>query len=875
MGDTAIRGQVAVADSLIAETIAERFERQAAATPDAPAVLVPERIISYRELNAMAEAVAERIEALYPSGQSAVAVATDDTVLSLAAMLGASKLARIFVPLDMAFPESYLAETITDARASLIIADQETSALANRIKGEAEVVSIDSRDAPATRTTANRRKSAAADAAYILYTSGSTGKAKGVVLSHEFLLRYVNVWSNRFGIGAGDRMSLLFSCNWGTGMHNTFTALLCGACVCPFEIRSKGVSALSKWLNDYGITVLVTTSSLFRTWMTSLGESERFPTLRLIRNSAEPLYREDIARAAAHFDGNCQIVHSLGTTETGTVAIHALAFHSDLEDGVLPVGYAAPGIEIRLETETGDPAQQGEPGEIVLFGRHLALGYWNNPALTDAVFRRDPTDPAVRSYRSGDFGRWRSDGQLEFLGRKDRKVKIRGFTIELYEIERALLRIPEIGDASVIVHEDGHDVSRLVAYAVMRAGQARPSTEDLAGRLAEHLPAHMIPSDMIMMDAFPLTVRGKVDRSALPPPPQRNREGKYRAPHGKAEEALAAIWQEVLNMPEIGTDADFYDLGGTSLQAFLIFARISRVLERDLPPTLMLQTRTIAQQAELISRGTQAQSKGRLVTFRKHGRGLPLFVVHGAFGDIMFVRELVRDLKSNRPVYGLQPPALDGNDKVPRRMEAIAADYLAEIRKVQPNGPYFLAGYSFGGIAALEIAQQLARSGERAAFVALIDTIYDSQYEVAGEDAGSRLGRHLRGIRGRHGFSYLAKRAWKTAKYAMTRIRDRMGEFPNELRCLMRKPVPYEKRASFYRFIYVRATHAYRPKTYFGCITVFAAKGKSDWHRARWSSIALGGLCVYEVPADHFDMVWPPHSSLLASYFDAGLDTQT
>ena len=169
------------------------------------------------------------------------------------------------------------------------------------------------------------------------------------------------------------------------------------------------------------------------------------------------------------------------------------------------------------------------------------------------------------------------------------------------------------------------------------------------------------------------------------------------------------------------------------------------------------------------------------------------------------------------------------------------------------------------------MARQLAQVGERAAFVGLIDTIYDSQYEVAGERAGSRLGRHLRGIRGRRAFSYLAKRAWKTLKYVTRGMRERIGELPNELRCLLRRPIPYEERAAFYRFIYFRASHNYQPRPYAGPITIFSAKGKTEWHRKRWSSIAEGGLSIYEVPAGHFEIVWPPHSALLAQHFDTAL----
>jgi acetoacetyl-CoA synthetase len=237
----------------------------------------------------------------------------------------------------------------------------------------------------------------------------------------------------------------------------------------------------------------------------------------------------------------------------------------------------------------------------------------------------------------------------------------------------------------------------------------------------------------------------------------------------------------------------------------------------------------------------------------------------------MFAREIVRDLRSDRPVYGLQPPPLDGVHALPRTMETIAADYVAEIRKVQPKGPYFLAGYSFGGIAALEMAQQLGLAGERVAFVGLIDTIYDGQYQIAGESAGARVERHLRHMRGLRAPFYVAERLVKTLGYFARVMQETIGELPNELRCRLGKPIPYSKRAPFYRQIFLRAGHRYRPRSYAGMLTMFSAKGRAEWHRKRWSSIALGGLNVYEVPADHFDMVWPPHSRLLAEAFDTAL----
>jgi len=856
-------------------TVAARFERQVRSTPDCPAVRTAERSVTYRELNGSAESIASAIQSHSPGDPSPIALMADDALGCIASMLGAAKAGRIFIPLDLTFPESYLAETIADSGATLILADTATTELAKRVQGSgARVIQIGKEHGGAESHAAEHSVHAQpSEAAYILYTSGSTGKPKGVVLSHEFLIRYVDVWSEAFHIGPGDHMSLLFSCNWGTGMHNTFVALLNGACVCSFDIRSKGVGALSGWLSEVGITILVTTSSLFRTWIASMREGQRFPALRLIRNVSEPLYSEDLARAVPHFGKSCLVVHSFGTTETGTVAIHTLELNTPPDAGILPVGHTAPGIEIRLEDQNGNLAGAGETGEIVLRGRYLALGYWKDPELTSAVFHKDSEDPTLRSYRSGDFGRWRDDGQLEYLGRKDRKVKLRGFTIELYEIERALLRLSEVSDAVVLLHKDDPDGEpRLIAYVVGAKTCPPEILQSIGQRLAIHLPAHMLPSEIIMLESLPLTARGKVDRNALPLPSALGKERAYRAPSSELEWGLAAIWQEVLKIPKIGVEADFYELGGTSLQAFLIFARIATTLGRDLPPTSMVQAPTIGRQAALVRETPSKNDGNKLVPFRTTGRGSPLFIVHGAGGDIMFAREIGKHLKSDRPIYGLQPPPLDGAHRVPRKMQRVAANYLREIRKVQPTGPYCLAGFSFGGSVALEMAHQLTGTGETVVFLGIIDTNYDARYVVAGEKLASRIGRHARELRGQRMLNYLHTRAAKTLNYYYRLAGERIKQLPNELRYLFGRPVPYEERVLFYSRIHFRATRRYSRRPYRGVIAMFVRQGTAEWHRERWLPLALGGLTLHEIPAGHMEMVWPPHSITLAEGFDACLD---
>ena len=336
--------------------------------------------------------------------------------------------------------------------------------------------------------------------------------------------------------------------------------------------------------------------------------------------------------------------------------------------------------------------------------------------------------------------------------------------------------------------------------------------------------------------------------------------------------ALALIRQDVLHFPEVGVDDDFFELGGTSLQAFLIFAWIAKKLGHDLPPTTMVRAPTIARQADLLCRFADFGAP-KLVPFRQTGRRKPLFIVHALFGDVMFVRELVPYLKSDRPLYALQPPPLDGNHSVHRTIEAIAADYLAEIRSLQPTGPYFFAGYSFGGWVAYEMAQKLIRQGETVGFLGMIDTL--SHYRER-ETATPRIGRHIRALHKRtfrEKLSYVRMRATKNLAYGFASARLAASRhLPNGIARRLFRPPLYDLRPDLYNAIYTNAARNYAPQPYAGPIAVFSGKGRSELHKQFWGRLARGGVTVMEIPAGHAEMVWPPYSVLLAESFDACLE---
>ena len=848
-------------------TVAACFQGQAARTPHNIAVKVGEREVTYAELNEIAARIAGAVYAGDKS-ECPVAILMDEGPFLIAAILAVLALGRPFIPLEARLPEARIAAVLSASGASQLLTDSARSQLANRLaSATVEIINVDIVEKEAASFHGVLPTSPYAPAC-IIYTSGSTGKPKGVVISHAHLLRSVTNRTRLFEIRATDRFAYVRSVGSSASINVLLLPLLNGSTLCMFDLHREGLQNLGPWMVAENTTVILLTCSLLRTWVASLAEDFRMPSLRLIGAGSESLYGSDVALAARHLEGDWKIFHYLSSTETSLATSRVMGPNNIPEPGILHVGFPVEEVEISLAPEPETQAQGAS--EIVVRGRYISLGYWNEPELTAAAFTADPLDKTIRTYRTGDLGRWRPDGSLEYLGRKTRKIKLSGYSVEPYEIENALLHIKGVRDAAVIANGAQTD-RHLVAY-VAAGNDAALTQAAVRQHIGATLPRYMMPRHIVIMESFPLTTRGKVDLSALPLPESSNDNRRsYRAPQTEQERVLSSIWQEILQRPLIGIEENFYDLGGTSLQAFVIFARIASALGQDLPPTTMLEAPTIAKQAALLAKTHSIGPIEQLVAFRREGAGPPLFVVHGAYGDIMFAREIVRDLRSSRPVYGLQPPPLDGRHKLPRTMEAIASGYLAEVRKVQPRGPYFLAGYSFGGATALEMAQQLTRCGETVAFLGLIDTSLGGRYEFANEDAVARVGRHLRQMRSKSLLPYVSSRLHKTLSYYTSIAARTVGQLPNELRVLTGRPIPYGKRAEYYQHMFVTANRRYRTKAYDGAIVVFSAKGRSDWHRARWSSVAQRGFSVYEVPADHFDLVWPPHSTLLAQHFDAAL----
>jgi len=372
-------------------------------------------------------------------------------------------------------------------------------------------------------------------------------------------------------------------------------------------------------------------------------------------------------------------------------------------------------------------AAEGGNRELYIGGAGVSRGYLGRPALTRDRFIANAFGEGTL-YKTGDLVRWRPDNELEYLGRDDGQIKIHGQRVELGEIEKQIDALAGVSSAVVLAQPDDAGGHKLHAYVISKSGQPYDFSQLIAA-LARSLPRHMLPSTLTWMERFPMLPNGKLDRRSFPVPQTMPTSTSFQPPSTEVEKKLAAIWKEVLKLNDVGVQDSFYDLGGTSLQGFMIFARIAERLHITLPPATMLKAPTILLQAQLVEQSSDNDDNadGVIVQFRGGGSREPLFFVHDGWGGIMFVRDLAKLLKTDRAIYGLRPPALDGKQFIPRTIEAVAAAYIQAIRQKQKHGPYVLAGYSFGGFAAFEIARQLVASGESVRFLGIIDASKPSE----------------------------------------------------------------------------------------------------------------------------------------------------
>ena len=426
--------------------------------------------------------------------------------------------------------------------------------------------------------------------ANIIYTSGSTGKPKGVVQNHRNLLHNCRNYTNPMQISARDRTTLLHSCSVMGAVNGIFNALLNGAALYPYDIKTDGLANLPQWLLDEKITIYYSVVTLFRHLIEFVSTTEdfkscSFPDLRLVRLGGEAVFPQDVALYQQKFSDGCLLYVGLGATETGAIKLFVADKTTSIEGDQLPLGDSVDDMQVRLLNDAAEDVAPGEVGEICVQSPYVALGYWQNEVRSQQAFLLDPTGGNNRIYRTGDLGKFLPDGQLIHRGRKDFQLKIRGNRVETGEIEAVIVSLNQIKAATVIGHRETTGEMQLVAYVLIDAANTSNDSAKaeqqaaLRSALAQRLPDYMVPAGFIFLDHFPLTPNGKVNRLALPTPTTADFQAStatYVAPSSPLEKTLCNIWADVLNVNKVGIDDNFFELGGQSLLATQIIASIQQ-----------------------------------------------------------------------------------------------------------------------------------------------------------------------------------------------------------------------------------------------------------------------------------------------------------
>ncbi len=536
----------------------------------------------------------------------------------------------------------------------------------------------------------------------------------------------------------------------------------------------------------------------------------------------------------------------------------------------MPVGYPVEDTEILLLNKAGEKTDIY--GEIAIRSPYIALGYWQKPELTKLVFMPDPKDASRRIYRTGDMGRLKPDGSIEFLGRQDFQVKIRGFRIELGEIESVLNQYYSIGETVVIAREDIPGNKHLVAYIIPQSTQII-IIDELRRFLKNKLPDYMVPTKFIILSSLPLTPSGKINRLALPIPDVNSSElsTNFVAPSDELERKLIEIWQQILGIELISIHDNFFALGGHSLLAVKLFWQIEQIFGKQLPLATLFQSGTVQELAEIIRETTpeieqHIQSKSSwssLVEIQPKGSKPPLFCIHPLGGEIFCYRNLSLHLGLDQPVYGLQPQGLDGKQPLHTRVEEMAAHYIREMQTLQPHGSYFLGGYSFGGIVALEIAQQLQQQGEKVSILVIFDTCLPGYSQPA--PFLELITDHLFHFY-RRGVNYLSRRVqkWSSGRQNHTQIQSKSFVDMKE----------YLPEADKHLEIISTNSHAaskYIFSAYSGNMTLFRAEDKNRGEigirydpQFGWGNLVTGRLDIYYVPGSHISLLDEPNVQVLA-----------
>ncbi|MCM3623871.1 amino acid adenylation domain-containing protein [Brevibacillus borstelensis] len=843
------------------------FEEQVEKTPDEVAVVCGDVRWTYRELNRRANMLARYLQKNGVGPEQLVGICLERSAELVLAILGIHKAGGAYVPIDPGYPKERISFIVSDAKPSLLLTQERLCSVLE--PGETTVINLDADwDIVQQESDSNPVCIATPEnLAYVIYTSGSTGTPKGALIIHRGLVNYLHWCKKAYPAEEGTGAPVHSSVAFDLTITSMFVPLIAGRTVMMLP-ETEGVEGLGNLLKESeNFSLVKITPAHIQLLNQQLSPDHVKTCTRSLVIGGENLLAETVALWRRHAPGTA-LFNEYGPTETVVGCIVYQIPENMAATESVPIGRPIDNMRVYLLDSNMQPVPIGVPGEIYIGGAGVARGYLNRPELTAERFIEDPFYPeqGSRLYKTGDLARYLPDGTLEYLGRTDHQVKVRGYRIELGEIEGVLSQHPAVKDNVIAVMADGSGEKSLVAYVVMNP-DTRSAHVELRAYLQEKLPVYMVPSHFVTLDELPLTSNGKVDRNALPLPERSGTEleSSYMAPRNPVEAKLVTIWEDLLSVSPIGVYDNFFRLGGHSLLAVRLFARIKEEFHQNVPLSVLFKDPTIAHLAQMISQSKTEIGHSSLVTIQPNGSHLPFFCVHPIGGGVFCYQRLSGLLGSEQPFYGLQSRGLADDQEPLSSVEEMAIHYLEQIRSVQKSGPYVLAGWSFGGIVAYEMAYQLREAGEQIAALILMDSFAQAYRKDAVHDQVTVLAMFVQDLLG-----ITAKEipGWFQSLRDIP-IEQAIHTLMNTLieQELLGQSTSFEEFARLFRVFQANWT-AYRhyvPKSSGQPIILFTSGDRDEGVTGiysspsnGWEEVTNGEIEIHELPGNHFTILQSP-----------------
>lgn len=852
------------------QSILDLFKKQVATKPKSIALIFNNAKLTYKELDQLSSRLADYITS-QKAKCSLIPLLVNPSMEMVISIIAILKSKSAYVPIDSSFPKERINAIIRDSRAEFIICDNETQHIVD------DAISIKlfnvNRDMSLLNSSPIENKTqnvSCDDYAYIIYTSGSTGNPKGVIIDHGNIVDYVQGLMRALPIHECQNFVLGSTIATDLGNTTLFSSLVTGGAL---HIITKedfnNILYIHRYFGENKIDFLKIVPSHWQALKN--GDDGLFPSKILIFGG-ETLTNEVAASVCESNECECMVVNHYGPTET-TIGklLHIVDFKKRNYGQTIPIGKPFSNTRVYVINKNNELCPIGTPGELHISGIGVARGYLYDEKLTNEKFSKNPfTEESERIYRTGDLVRCLHDGQIEFLGRIDHQIKIRGNRVEVGEIQNVIQSHPSVRQCHIHVHNLDTNDSILIAFIVP---ELIFNEEAIYNYLKSRLPKFMLPKQIVSLEEIPLTPNGKVNTQALPLI-QRTSTSTLDAPNNEIEEDLVDLWQNILNIKHIGVNENFFDLGGHSLMAVKIILAIEKKYGKRLPLASLFENSTIKELAITIKDNEDRIKWDCLVPIKTTGNKTPIYLVHGDGLNVLTFKPIAKYLDPEQPLYALQALGLNGDkSRLLYSMDDMADHYASEILQNNPTGPYILGGYSFGGLLAFEIARRLIELGKKVETLAILDTNCSNRNNNNSRFA--RIGRKI--VRQFRKSIFIVDnfihKPQQTLNYQRQFIKKK----------LYKKQSPTDLSNDFFSYdpeinrSYRVAKSIYKMTPLNINVLLFKTKERmyfiDDAKYYGWRRYALEGVKVHRVPGDHKTFLFEPNVKEFSSLLQLAIDS--